>query len=278
VNVPLCQARSCVQQLHPLTANTPMTTNKAVSVVLLKSSFRRLLRYFCLAILASSSVNDGSPFLFLLFFSLKYPSENLRPSSSICVGVRSGLSAPWPAPPLTRRPLCGRRGGGGSALTKLYPSSSASVPLSLGDCDWDDVFLRLRPSASDIVRLGGLGRRREDAERSGEGFQISSSWRRYGCGERRKSSSVSMSEGMGASRGASGGSGSCGMLVYFSSCEDGGLYVTTLQVQQVFFIGDACASLGVAPTRMWCRGSNVELPRVEWDKQMEGAMWSGARE
>jgi hypothetical protein len=73
-----------------------------------------------------------------------------------------------------------------------------------------------------------------------------------------------MSEGVGASRGASGGSGSCGMVFYFNSREDGGLYVTTLEVQQVFFIGDACASLGVAPTRMWCRGSNVELPQVEW--------------
>jgi hypothetical protein len=79
-----------------------------------------------------------------------------------------------------------------------------------------------------------------------------------------------MSEGVGASRGASGGSGSCGMLVYFSSCNDCGLYVTTLRVQQVFFIGDACASLGVAPTRMWCRGSNVELPGVEWEHASRG--------
>lgn len=30
-----------------------------------------------------------------------------------------------------RNPLCGLRGGAGSAFTKLYPSSSASVPLSL---------------------------------------------------------------------------------------------------------------------------------------------------
>jgi hypothetical protein len=197
----------------------PIPASRAVSVVLLTSSFRRLLRYFCLADLASSSVNDGSPFRFALFLLLKYSSENFRPSSSICVGVKSGLRAPCPEPSVSRRPLCGRRGGGGNALTKLYPSSSASVPLSLGDCDRDDVFLRFLPSASDIVRLGGFGRSRvarEDANRSGEGFRISSLWRRYGCGERRKSSSASKSETAGASRRASEGSVSCDMSPYFS--------------------------------------------------------------
>lgn len=246
---PLCQPRSCSQQLHPLTARPPIPANNAASVVLLTSSFRRLLRYFCLTALASSSVNDASPLWVPLFLLVKYSSENFRPSSSICVGVRRGLRPPRSWPSVSRRPLCGRSGGGGSAFTKLYPSSSASVPLSLGDCDRDDVFLRFLPSASVIVRLGGPGRLlvapEEGDNRSGEGFRISFLWRRYGCGERRNSSSVSTSEDVGASSRTSGGSTSCGMLSYLSFESHNVLGTTGIVVRLMILIGDACACAGV---------------------------------
>jgi hypothetical protein len=232
----------------------PIPASRAVSVVRLTSSFRRLLRYFCLADLASSSVNDGSPFRFRVFFSLKYSSENFRPSSSICVGVKSGLRAPCAEPSVSRRPLCGRSGGGGNALTKLYPSSSASVPLSLGDCDCDDVFLRFLPFASDIARLGGFGRFRvpceEGTDRSGEGLRISSLWRRYG------SSSPSMSEDVGASSRASEGSDSCDMSPYFNSRYHAAHEYTSSPLEKVNFTSDACVRLEVARTRKWCRGRN----------------------
>jgi hypothetical protein len=64
----------------------------------------------------------------------------------------------------------------------------------------------------------GVGRfraaREDGASRSGEGFRISSLRRKYGCGERRKSSSDSTSEDVGASSRASGGSDSGDMSLY----------------------------------------------------------------
>jgi hypothetical protein len=159
-DVPRCPLNSPSQHAHPPTASTPITTNNAVSVVRRTSSILLLCRYFCLASRASSSVTTPSPRL-LLFFSAKYSSLYLRPSSSICVGVSSGLRAP------SLNPLCGRNGGGGSAFTNVYASSSASVPLSLGDCDCDGTFLRLRPFR-ELCRVAGT-------ERS---VRISSLWRK----------------------------------------------------------------------------------------------------
>lgn len=150
MHLPRCQCNSFSQQSHPLTASMPMTPSNAVSVVLLTTSLRRLFRYFCRVALASSSVGEAPPLRDPSFLRWKYCPDSLRPSSSTCDGVKRGVASPSnSAPRALRSPLRGRRGGAGSAFTKLYPSSSASVPLSLGDCD---VFLRFLSSSSD----GGL--------------------------------------------------------------------------------------------------------------------------
>lgn len=115
---PLCHARSRSQQLHPHTAITAMKPSNAVSVVLRISSLRLLFLYFSLAILASSSVGTISPALNLSFLILKYSAEYLRPSSSNCEGVSSGVTPPdIPSPIISRSPLRGLGGGAGNALT-----------------------------------------------------------------------------------------------------------------------------------------------------------------
>ena len=151
---PRCHRSSLCQHPHPLAASMPMPTKSAVSVVLLNISFRLLLRYFCLAALASVSVDEVSPALWPPFLPFRYSFENLRSSSYAKEGVRSGLIVPSsPAPRTSRNPLCGRSGGAGSAFMNPYPSSSASVPLSLGECE---VFLRfVWWYSSDIVPLEG---------------------------------------------------------------------------------------------------------------------------
>jgi len=178
-DLPRCQSSKPFQQPQPRTARKPIATSSAVSVILRRSSIRRRFQYFTLTALASSSASVGCPLLGPdLPFSRK-SSDSLRPSWSNFVGVTRGLphsSAPGPFG--LRSPLCRRNGGAGRALIRLNPSSSASVPLSLGDCD--SGFLRLRLSTNLVwsdERSGDADCGVEGSEGSGVAFQSWYWWR-----------------------------------------------------------------------------------------------------
>lgn len=116
-------------------------------MTLRKSSARRLLVSFSLIFMVSSSVTVG---LCKLLRCRNWRSTtNRRSSSSRYEGVRSGLDAALGA----LRPFRCLTGGAGNPLSKPPLSSSASVPLVLGDVI---DFLLVRESASKYVVPTGL--------------------------------------------------------------------------------------------------------------------------
>lgn len=109
----------------------PRDASRATSDILRSNSARLRFTNFALAALVSSSVELRS--LSVLLEACR-SNENLKASSSNLVGVSSGVIVPSsPGSVTSLKPFLGFSGGAGSALMKVYPpSSSASVPLSLG--------------------------------------------------------------------------------------------------------------------------------------------------
>ena len=153
----------------------PTDPSKIVSETLRMSSARRLRTNFSSSLTVSSSVQVGlcrdSRRLFL------DSSPSLRGSSSKYDGVSKGLAVPELFNPF--RPFLSRAGGAGNR-SRLPPfSSSASVPLSLGE----DIFFRLlRWSASKYVAPAPLStwevlRMRVKPERRAAERLVPSSWR-----------------------------------------------------------------------------------------------------
>lgn len=169
-------------------ARKPIAPSKIVSVILRMSSARRLRVNFSLSFVVSSSVNLGvvrPASLFLRLFD-----ASLRGSLSRYDGVSNGLAVPEPLE--TFRPFLGLLGGAGSRRRVVLFSSSASVPLSLGDVD---SFRLFRWSTSKYEGPSVLANWLEDFKRRRKLAcdnvpVMPSSWEElpwslwYGCGER----------------------------------------------------------------------------------------------
>lgn len=136
-----------IHAIARIQATNPTALSKSVSETLRINSALRLRANFFLTLVVSSSLQLWVCKLVRRFGQCL--DVDVGGSSSRYNGVISGLAVPDRLAPF--KPLRGLVGGGGR-LKKVGPlSSSASVPLSLGD---EDCFRLFRWSASKYVGLG----------------------------------------------------------------------------------------------------------------------------